>query len=242
MKFKVANIPGNKSEFQLIASEKIRAGDLVIKEHPLVTVPDLPEEQYKFGVHSWDLVERVADDPGIRNIYLSWNLKISSSPFLSIFTPHEEFLSKKYNVDPNSIRLLFRNVVTNNIAYIDENRQIGGFGLYRNLSRSNHSCAPNTIRYAAPKKDFDKNVAGLVAIRDIAKGEPITWSYLGMDSSFLEANYEVRSYFIFERHFFACGCDRCRREMTEDEWDDEVRNKRFWDDWKERFKQIKDSQ
>lgn len=238
MKYKIANVPGNTGEVQMVASEDIQCGELLIKEAPLVTVPNLPDEQYKFGGHAWDLVAAVADDHEIRKIFLGWNLKGSRTPFMPGDFPIQHLLSQKYRIEPDSVRSLFRTIATNNIGYHDENFQIGGFGLYRDLSRSNHSCLPNTMTYAAPQNDFAKKLAGLVAIRDIERGEAITWSYVGMHSSFLDANYESRSNLLFDTFFFACHCDRCLVEMPQADLDHKIRNDKFWDAWCDRIEQM----
>ena len=69
-------------------------------------------------------------------------------------------------------------------------------------------------------------------MRDISKGEPITWSYAGMNSDFLNSSYEVRGQILFDKFFFACRCERCQAEMPEQVADNKVRLEQYWKDFR----------
>jgi len=70
------------------------------------------------------------------------------------------------------------------------------------------------VGFKAPQKEFAAKVAGIVAIRDIAKGEPITWSYVGMAPRFSERTMR-QGHMPFTSTIFlpapmACAASKCQ--------------------------------
>ena len=54
----------------------------------------------------------------------------------------------------------------------------------------------------------------MVAARDIAAGEAITWSY-AIDQSFYTADYLRRNLALINHFNFVCRCERCVKEIPE---------------------------
>ncbi len=75
------------------------------------------------------------------------------------------------------------------------------------LANANHSCIPNSTRlHIASPEDFIRNIEGLIALQDIAKGEEITWNYLG---DTLPAKFTARRKILERKFDFVCTCDKC---------------------------------
>ncbi|KAJ7799295.1 hypothetical protein B0H14DRAFT_2903803 [Mycena olivaceomarginata] len=71
--------------------------------------------------------------------------------------------------------------------------------VYKNTSRLNHSCSPNT----APHFDMASFSSSLYAVRDIAAGEELTFQYVPTGTSAAKRNKALRPY------DFVCTCSAC---------------------------------
>ncbi|GAA5875771.1 hypothetical protein JCM1840_003512 [Sporobolomyces johnsonii] len=97
--------------------------------------------------------------------------------------------------------------VTNAVQTQDETG-----GLFLLLSRFNSSCRPTLSR---PAWDPASRTSQLFALRDIAAGEELTWTYLNVTFEFEGVDSrraEMKSVFEFE-----CACDACGDGVGEDE-------------------------
>ena len=78
--------------------------------------------------------------------------------------------------------------------------------LFERLSRVNHSCDPN-MRFTLPHYHCDDNAVVLSMLRDAAKGEPLTISYMSRDD--LDKSTAQRRTILRDRFNFVCECPRC---------------------------------
>lgn len=232
MKCRIIGVEGKSDEHQLIATEGIKAGELVLKERPLVTVLDREDEED--WMFPWRLTEKILASREIKNLYCDWQLKVTNTAYLSFMLEQEQRLAKKYGLQPSTVRFFYFSVTTNNIGFPGKNGKIGGWGMYKHMCRANHACNPNSVSLSElTEKDLANKVCGLVALRDIAVSEPITWSYAGMSNEFLNADYEKRGQTLFDHFYFACDCARCRAEIPVELVDDRVRLERYWKAFRE---------
>lgn len=191
-------------QHQLIARQPIEEGEVIIAESPLVTMPTL---SYDLGSIAGDLTDRLLSDPKILKAYQSWDLKISDFECDPIVAAS---LAAKHKCNTKLVARLFASVATNNIAYFDQGRGVIGHGLYRILSRANHSCDPNARLMPG---DQSNQETALVALRSIRKGDAITWSYAGEGSGMLDADYSSRNETLLYNFEFICACERCKQEQ-----------------------------
>ena len=195
----------SKADLQLTAAAPIAAGEVIVSERPLVSIP---EGHYQLGTFTWDLVERLLTDPEKLDEYFSWRLKASEFYVAPDDAANERVLAKRYTRPRELVRRLYCSVSTNNIGYFDGARVVEGHGLYRTLSRANHSCCPSARMESI---NIDKQEIGLVADRDLAVGEAITWNYFS--EAFLAANFETRNANLVNSFLFVCSCERCAAEI-----------------------------
>lgn len=202
---------GNAGEKQLVAAAPIAVGETILCAKPLVTVP---ADLYELGTYAWDLTHKLLANTGLRNTYYSWQLKSDD-----VFPPHpddteiERLAAKRYGVQRTLVRKLYVGVVTNNIGFGTGEKAIAGYGMYKTLSRVNHSCDPSAAMVAVDA------VAGeqiLVAKRPIQPGQEVTWSYCGEDNGFLQQDYLIRNLSLVRDVGFVCRCSRCQRELPDD--------------------------
>ena len=81
-----------------------------------------------------------------------------------------------------------------------------GGRIYKEMSRFNHSCNPNSI--IQPHGDNQT----IVAAAPISKGEEITISYLGL---FVYAELPWRRALLKKTKHFICECERCQSEQND---------------------------
>ncbi|KAH8926400.1 hypothetical protein BT69DRAFT_1348070 [Atractiella rhizophila] len=99
-------------------------------------------------------------------------------------------------------------------------------GLYALHSSLNHSCDPTAaVRRTSPKlsslgQEARPSRVHIVSRKNLGPGTPLTVSYVDPKASLLERRNLLRRHYIFE-----CDCERCEREISELEVDDEEREK-----------------
>lgn len=195
------------SEFQLIATEKISKGEVIISERPLVSIA---VKDFELPSAAWNLVNSLLKSPELLSVFYSLKLKVSEFPIDAIDRSLIKELAKTHMIDRVVLKDLYLCVGTNNVAYVNSNFDILGFGLYPVLSRANHSCSPNAL-FSPGNLEFKE--AALVARRDIEPDESITWNYV-RGELFLYGDYMARKLKLREDFQFVCRCDRCLAEMN----------------------------
>lgn len=75
----------------------------------------------------------------------------------------------------------------------------------------NHSCAPNAVVVFPSATNNVRCSMEVVALRDIAEGEPVYTSYVD-----LAAPVSVRQQTLQERYYFSCECPLCTRDRWMD--------------------------
>lgn len=197
---------GNTKEKQLIATAPIRPDEIILTEQPLVFTL---EGEHPEG-HSWALVDKILASTSLTEAYYSWRLKATKTVYDAGDTKVEKELARKHRRPREMVRTLYYSVATNNIACFNSDEGVESYGLYRMLSRINHSCEPNALVGALDAKGLE---IALIASKPIATGEAITWSYMGTDQKFLIGNYEERNVQLFNQYRFVCRCERCLADM-----------------------------
>ena len=201
----------NKGGMQLVANAPIAAGEEILREKPLVTVAD---GDYEFGTCAWDLTYRLLAEAHLRNTYYSWKLR--SEDILSASRQDREverFLAKRHGVPQSMVRKLHVGVRTNNVGYGANDAQIRGYGLYKTLSRVNHSCDPSAHLLGVDATSGEQSLVARIAIQP---GQEITRNYVGEANGFLGRNFLLRNVSLVNSMGFVCQCTRCRRECPED--------------------------
>ncbi|BGP39354.1 hypothetical protein JCM10450v2_003305 [Rhodotorula kratochvilovae] len=193
------------------ATRAIPRGTLVLHEQPLFTI-DAPLQAYLFSraqaggsggptpVEGEEEDEPAKDldeflDRNIRTV-LSWKTEQQRSDFWDLANTRPDLPAAQGIFATNAVQTA---------------GETGG--LFLLLSRFNSSCRPTLSR---PAWNPSTGSTRLYAMRDIAAGEELTWTYLNVTYEFegVESRRdEMRRVFDFE-----CGCPACEPGM-----DDEVR-------------------
>ncbi len=197
---------GQTKEMQLMATTPIQPDEIILTERALVFAH---EEEHPSG-HSWALVDKIMSSASLLNTYYSWRLKAATTVYDAADTKVEKELARKHRRPREMVRTLYYSVATNNIACFDSVKGVESYGLYRVLSRVNHSCEPNA---QIGTLDASGQEMAIFASTLIAAGEAITWSYMGTDPSFLEGSFEERNLQLFNHYRFVCRCARCLGDM-----------------------------
>lgn len=202
----------------LAAARRIAAGEVILRETPLVKVGLGP---YRYGLHPWELTAILVANPALRNTYYRWNLL--SQP-VAVYEEDsvviERHLASVSGLSRPMVKTLYQSVCTNNIACLSPERKVAGYGLYRHLSRCNHACDPST---AIMPGQEGTGALELVALRDIDAGESLTWSYIAVNSSlpgissFADLDFETRNFALFNDYNFVCRCPLCDSQRPSDQ-------------------------
>ncbi|KAK4055466.1 hypothetical protein OIV83_000012 [Microbotryomycetes sp. JL201] len=190
------------------STRRIRKGQLVLREKPLLTV-DAPLQSYLFqrlqsGASGPTPVEGDSDEdeeaPTLEH-FLDKNITRQ----LKFKTPEQQ---QEYwdlaNTRPELPRA-YGIFATNAVSTVDETG-----GMFLTLSRFNSACRPCLTR---PQYDAQSKTFSLFAVRDIEQGQELTWPYLGVPFEFdsIESRREE-----LERCFhFSCLCDACQDWLSD---------------------------
>lgn len=197
---------GKSKEMQLTASAPIEPNEFILTERPLVFA--LQGEHP--GGHAWALVDKILSSTSLMEAYYSWRLKASKTVYDAADTGVEKELARKHRRTREMVRSLYYSVATNNITCVNADEGLESYGLYRLLSRVNHSCEPNA---QVATLDARGQEMALIASKPIATGDAITWSYMGTNQNFLSGSYEERNLQLFNQYRFVCRCERCLADM-----------------------------
>lgn len=201
----VTKIP-SEEEFQLIAIGDFRAGEIVVAEEPIIWVP---ADHEGFCRLAWALVDLLLANREKLAEVGSWALKRSLPPeYDNADLRTEKSLARGANKRRQAIKHVYHVIAANHIATLDFCSNVTGFGLFKTLSRTNHSCYPNVAVQPGRKSIYQVQ---LVAKRSIDRGEAITWSYVGgkHEDRFLALDRRLRQQVLMRDFGFECWCPRC---------------------------------
>lgn len=201
-----ANVTKWGKDHQLVAAEAIRTGEVVVSETPFVAASSAAP-QYSTAI--WDLVDKILSSPDLLQRFYQSRLKVTKFWMDQEDLQNERALAKKHNRTRESVRTTYFGVATNNVGYEDATGGIVGHGIYPVFSRANHSCRPNAKHAAG---NLEQQEISLVAIRDLAPGEAVTWNYAD-NTEFCRLDYFSRNCHIMNFWCFVCNCERCQEDI-----------------------------
>jgi tetratricopeptide (TPR) repeat protein len=109
-------------------------------------------------------------------------------------------------ITPDKIYHLLCQFRANNIGICNSDMNCVGSGFYRSIAKLNHSCIPNAAVY------FNGTKATVRSLRPIHTNEQVTISYIELAQS-----TNSRRLALSERYHFMCSCDRCEKQMNDDD-------------------------
>ncbi|KAJ7496866.1 hypothetical protein FB451DRAFT_1549892 [Mycena latifolia] len=198
--FRMATTPGKG--VGLFSTRALKFGDLILGERPLYVGArgvhtSCPENLTREQViqHSLNTLEKYLE------ISVSRMRPAAKAAFMALANSHKEDGS-------GPIAGIVR---TNAVALVDlcpdMKGEIGSYSaVCKDISRLNHSCSPNTIsRFDKPSFSYQ-----LYAVRDIAKGEELTYQYTDVVTSTAERRKALKPY------DFVCTCAACEDAPASD--------------------------
>lgn len=197
------------AEQQLVAARSLAPGETVLFEKPIVHVP---VGFYQLSTYVWDMVDMLLSDKERLLQYTRLRLYASRTLLDVEDQEIEARLIQKHRKSRQFIRTLYCSVGTNNVGILDEDLLVRAHGVFPLLSRSDHSCEPNT---ALTPSNWRAGETSLVATREIRAGEPLTWCYF-REAEFLPQDWMTRNYNLVNLYRFACRCPRCQAERPAD--------------------------
>ena len=201
-KFKQVEIPGRGQG--LVATARLPVGTIVIEESPLVTAKDN-------GLSSfcpYDVKEIVA---GFKRL-----TDEQKNEVLSLHDPGPNSVHGKllqFSNGNESEKKVARIFAANCIA-LNGHQEMDNFnmsGLYKTISRINHSCAPNVV-WCWIKGDKSKSVKQVRVCREIQEGEEILATYIEPIKTFPSREERQQN---LKSWNFTCDCEVCA--LTGDE-------------------------
>lgn len=199
----------SSTEQQLVATRSIAEGETVLREESLVRVE---VGHYQLTTYVWDLVDILLSNKEKLNQYTRLKLLASQTLLDDVDQQIEAHLVQKHRKSRQFVRTLYCSVATNNVGILDEEMLVRGHGIFPWLSRSDHSCEPNT---ALTPANWRAGEASLIAKREIRAGEPLTWCYF-QEAEFLPQDWITRNYNLVNLYRFTCRCARCQKERPAD--------------------------
>ena len=193
------------TEQQLVAARQLAAGEVILREKAIIQVP---VGYYVLSTYVWDLVDMLLSDKERLLQYNRLHLFASRTLLDAQDQEIEAHLIQKHRKSRQFVRTLYCSVATNNVGILDDECLVRAHGVFPWLSRSNHSCEPNT---ALTPANWRAGETSLVAKREIRAGEPLTWCYF-REAEFLPQDWETRNYNLVNLYRFACRCLRCQAE------------------------------
>lgn len=201
----------------------IEIGALILSEEPILKVPDAaPESKQRlrrsFGDRSaflspavgmqWDAVDEETFRDMMKTFFVHPLMEQMESPQVQtnlqackeIIAQHEPL--KRKSIDPMDL-LRFLHIVDLNIHRDDEVPESAAFtGIFVFGSKFSHSCAPNCAWSFSREGRLQYH-----AVRPIAKGDLLTFSYIGTGMNLLCSTLERRR--RLAGLWFICQCSRC---------------------------------
>ena len=204
----------------LFATRKIKAGQVILEEYPLMTVSGGGMSVGEFRDKYYpNLSEEIKAE--------ILQLNDPAEDIKTLDTDTVEKLARKNPVlmfykkaDTDEIRKIFRIFYGNSyqICEVADLYDTTEGGLYNKISLINHSCIPNaTLSWVMG--DFKRKQVR--AFRIIEKDEEIVASYLKSD--FIYVSRESRRQELLETYGFPCQCSECSREGEDLEENERMR-------------------
>jgi len=197
--YEVKELPGRGSG--LIATKDFFPGDLIMREFPIINMPD--------RVFS-------SDDPDYIENWLDKKINNLSSEDRFKFYDLSDSRGAQYDEDSGTSNKTTLGIFyTNCMNFVDESA-----ALFPTMARSNHSCTPNSEFITRD----DLGVQDLVATRAIKEGEEITLSYIPAADEGSDER-KVRVSYLLEWYGFKCKCQTCCLKGTSLKVDDDLRQR-----------------
>mmetsp|Transcript_17029 Transcript_17029/g.25775 ORF Transcript_17029/g.25775 Transcript_17029/m.25775 type:complete len:474 (+) Transcript_17029:50-1471(+) len=134
--------------------------------------------------------------------HLNTMAKVPTSTFQMSTLVKEIVMKWVSSVSSFRLNEILRTFQANNFGILDVLHNTIGQGVYPHAAILNHSCDPNCILR------FTNSDIEIVALRDIAKGEQLTHSYIDLVKDTI-----TRQQHLSTLHGFVCSCKRCRGEI-----------------------------
>ncbi|KAJ8522238.1 hypothetical protein ONZ45_g1187 [Pleurotus djamor] len=185
----------------MIASRDIQFGEMVFCERPLLMTWVPPARRGKVGSDNRIKISDEAREKGVENAFLHGYLiqqalgRMNERTREQFFALEDEFVDGCEKGTPRGI------VASNGLIVFNsrEHPEVPYSGVFKDLSRINHSCSPNITTMWNPASFSILSYA----LRPIAKGEEITRSYFPVTLP-----YPSRKDALAGRKF-SCACKAC---------------------------------
>jgi len=181
----------------LVARRALVAGELIIKEKPLVLVktPNTPKTIINHVAELRNVVKSLSEDD--RDLFNSLNIA------------RPEICGKNQG-DIRNMGIFHTNAIT--LKQMDKTvaRSIGA-AVFPNIARINHSCSPNVVW----SYNQSKNMEEVRVVRDIDVGEELVACYIDPILSREERRNQLKT-----KYNFSCYCTICTlsgQELTDNE-------------------------
>ena len=199
----LTRISGWGGEAQLVATEDVEPGVLLIGEYPIAFAETREGED---EVGPWLLLETILSSPEMFERVSAQDLKMTKWPLAAGDHETLDRLARKYGRNAKKLAQFYHRVAANNVRYTQAG--VTGYGIWPIISRSNHSCDPNARLCASVPHPL---VELLLATRPITKDTAICWNYFS-DESFLALDWFGRNKRLQHHFRFLCRCARCEAE------------------------------
>ena len=206
-KFKQVEIPGKGQG--LVATTHLPVGTTIIEESPLITAENNSDGEDSITLDTAEIAANFR--------CLSEEQK---SHVLSLHDPGPTSVNffKLDEIDKKVVRIFMWNCI--NLCG-DPEMNVDKSGLYKTISRINHSCAPNVV-WSWIQRDTSKSIKQVKVCRKIMEGEEILAMYCGGDDTF---PCKVERQMDLKKWNFICKCEVCSLTGDELTINDEARRK-----------------
>ena len=204
----------------VIATQTLKPGQLILREHPLVRVDNTPvTPEARSNPRCAYLMGRVIDmartnqfNP--RSEFSTWPTEVVNC-FVDILDEQANIAYGSLDTEKQKRWMELADVhaedgdektpggILRTNAIDDANNRAN---LYHQLSRMNHSCSPNATRVLSDSKGG----VNVVANRNIGMGEEVLISYTDGDDDGLPA--EERRRHLMQQYHFHCTCELCMEQ------------------------------
>ena len=187
----------------MFASRKIKEGQIILDEYPLLTVRR-PANLPKFRDNHYPSIDEETKEKILKLNDPAENLKTLDLESVKVLIMKNPALLTRLEAKTDEISKIFRIFCGNNAGITEDEA-----GLYNLLSHFNHSCAPNAT-HSWVKGDFHRKQ--VKAIKTIEKDEEILISYKWGHAEFNLGSREFRRQQLLEIFGFLCKCSECSLE------------------------------